>query len=171
MTPTLRQSVLDAAANPELVQAVQQVYIDLQRQIESRKPLCVMSGKCCRFEEYGHRLYVTTAELAAFLAPTHSPGTPGEGRGEGFLPIAPASWNGTGCPYQQNKLCSVHPIRPFGCRIYFCDPTAQQWQQDLYEQLHARLKALHEQFDIPYRYLEWRQALIDCGLVETPISL
>lgn len=156
MKPGLRQSVLDAAGNPQLVQAVQQVYADLQEQIESRKPICVMSGKCCRFEEYGHRLYVTTVELGALLA--------------GALK-SDRSWDGTGCPFQQNKLCSVHTIRPFGCRIYFCDPTAQEWQQDLYERLHVRIKALHEQFGIPYHYLEWRQALIECGLVETPISL
>ncbi len=30
--------------------------------------MCVASGKCCKFERYGHRLYVTTAELEYFAA-------------------------------------------------------------------------------------------------------
>jgi len=53
----------------------------------------------------------------------------------------------------------VHPIRPFGCRMFFCDATATDWQQAAYERYHTRLKQLHQQLSIPYAYLEWRQAL------------
>jgi hypothetical protein len=53
----------------------------------------------------------------------------------------------------------VHPIRPFGCRIFFCDPTAQLWQEQQYQSFHARLRTLHEDLQIPYYYVEWRQAL------------
>jgi hypothetical protein len=43
--------------------------------------------------------------------------------------------------------------------MFYCDPTATQWQQDQYEYFHARLRRLHEEFNIPYFYVEWRQAL------------
>lgn len=64
-----------------------------------------------------------------------------------------------GCPFQAAKLCGVHALRPLGCRIYFCDQSAQGWQQDLSEALLARIRALHDQFNIPYRYGEWRAML------------
>ena len=65
----------------------------------------------------------------------------------------------SGCPFQQVNLCSVHAIRPFGCRIFFCDSTAQDWQQDQYTRFHAELKRLHEELAVPYFYVEWRVAL------------
>ena len=135
----------DAALRPQVRQAVLAVYADVQKEIDTRRPLCVISGKCCHFEEYGHRLYVTTLELAAFLADLERP--------------LPPDWDGTGCPFQINKLCSVHKIRPFGCRLFFCDATATEWQNELYERFHSRLKRLHESLEVPYAYVEWRQAL------------
>jgi hypothetical protein len=57
---------------------------------------------------------------------------------------AERAWDGTGCPFQVAKLCGVHAIRPFGCRMFFCDPASTQWQNDAYERYHARLKQLHE---------------------------
>src|SRR5690606_7786325 len=128
------QAVSEASKRPEVLAAVEAVYADLADAIARRKPVCEMSGRCCRFEEYGHRLYVSTLELAAFYAGAARAG----------------AWDGTGCPFQQGKLCGVHTIRPFGCRMYFCDPTAQAWQQGMYEQFHARLKRLHEELGVPY---------------------
>jgi hypothetical protein len=146
----LADIVSAAARRPEVVAAALRVYTDLQGQIDARKPICSASGKCCRFEAYGHRLYVTTIELAAFVASLDRD------------KVTP--WDGTGCPYQVDGLCGVHAIRPFGCRVYFCDPTATQWQQDQYEAFHAQLKVEHERLDVPYRYVEWRAALAELKL-------
>ena len=145
----IRRAVRAAAARRDVPPAVQSIYDDLAVQVQQRRPVCEMSGRCCRFEDYGHRLYVTTIELAAFA----------RGIEQGGPVPAMQAWDGAGCPFQVSKLCGVHPIRPFGCRIFFCDPTATQWQNDLYERHHATLKRLHEQLDIPYYYLEWRTAL------------
>jgi len=71
----------------------------------------------------------------------------------------PANEIGEGCIFQQAKLCQVHGIRPFGCRIYFCDATAQGWQEEQYEIFHGRLKRLHEELAVEYYYVEWREAL------------
>jgi Fe-S-cluster containining protein len=145
----LRQWVTEAAGRAEVRAAVGRVYEDLQRRIEERKPICVISGRCCRFEEFGHRLYVTTAELAAFVAELGC--VQGQAR-EG------------GCAFQKGKICGVHAIRPMGCRVFFCDATATDWQREIYEEFHGRLKELHRDLSIPYTYVEWRFACRELGL-------
>ena len=59
--------VYRAAGRSEVRDAVVKVYEDLQREIDARRPRCDASGRCCRFEEFDHRLFVTTIELATFL--------------------------------------------------------------------------------------------------------
>jgi Fe-S-cluster containining protein len=145
----LKQIVYRAAGRKEVREAIARVYDDLQKAIHQRKPICNTSGRCCRFEEFGHRLYVTTIELAAFVYDLELSGSS----------KPQAAGTGTGCPFQVNGLCGVHTIRPFGCRIFFCDATATGWQQEQYEQFHGRLKQLHEMLDVPYFYIEWRNAL------------
>jgi Fe-S-cluster containining protein len=149
MDEALRNAVGEAAGRMEVRAAVEAVYHAVQGEIDARRPACAVSGRCCRFEEYGHRLYVTTLELAAFVqrdAPS------------------PGMWDGAGCPFQRAKLCTVHPIRPFGCRMFFCDATSIAWQNDAYERYHAQLKQLHEELTVPYFYVEWRAALKALGL-------
>jgi Fe-S-cluster containining protein len=153
MPEGLKESVSAASTRPEVREEIRALYADLQIEIDRRRPLCVMSGRCCRFDEYGHRLYVTTAELAAFMADLAElePVPAGSGGGSG------------GCPFQTGKICRVHLIRPMGCRLFFCDPTATQWQQAVYERFHARLKKLHQALAIPYSYVEWRFACRTMG--------
>jgi len=146
----LAEAVRLAAQRPDVVGAVSRVYVELQREIDARRPICSASGRCCRFEEFGHRLFVTTMELAAFVAQL-----PEEER---------AVWDGTGCPFQVNKLCTVHTIRPFGCRMFFCDATSTLWQNEQYERFHTELKRLHGEMGVPYHYVEWREALRQLGL-------
>ncbi len=141
----LVDAVQKASRRSDALSSVDELYRAVQLQIDQRRPLCVISGRCCRFDEFGHRLYVTTLELAHFvhhLPPAH----------------AIADHPG-GCPFQVGKLCSVHAFRPFGCRIFFCDSTSTEWQNLLYEQFHADLKRLHQTLRIPYFYTEWRQAM------------
>jgi Fe-S-cluster containining protein len=83
---------------------------------------------------------------------------------------AAADWDGSGCPFQTGGRCGVHAVRPFGCRIYFCDPTSTAWQQEHYEQFHAELRALHERLGISYFYVEWREGLRAAGLVDGVVS-
>jgi Fe-S-cluster containining protein len=144
---------MTASTRAEVRQEIRDLYADLQLEIDRRQPLCVMSGRCCRFDEYGHRLYVTTAELAAFTADLADlkPLTPPR-------PGAEPSSGAGGCPFQTGKICRVHLIRPMGCRVFFCDPTAKDWQAEVYERFHSRLKNLHDKLSIPYAYVEWRFA-------------
>ena len=63
------------------------------------------------------------------------------------------------CMFQVDKLCTIHSVRPMGCRLFYCQPGTEAWQQDLYEELHDRVKQLHERFGQPYEYMEWRAGL------------
>ncbi|CAN5667607.1 hypothetical protein BH09PLA1_BH09PLA1_17590 [soil metagenome] len=142
----LREAIALASGRADVRAAVDALYAHLQDVIDLRQPVCNASGRCCRFEEFGHRLFVTTMELAVFAGGVDS--------------IRQAS---SGCAYQVEGRCSVHTIRPFGCRMFYCDPTAGQWQQDQYEYFHAQLRRMHETHDVPYFYVEWRQALAAIG--------
>ena len=81
----LKTAVFAAGARPEVCAAVAEIYTELDREVARRRPLCVVSGRCCRFEEYGHRLFVTTLELAAFI----------HDRTKNTLSNL---WDGRGCP-------------------------------------------------------------------------
>jgi Fe-S-cluster containining protein len=145
-----RAAALAAAADASLLAAIDALYADVQSVIDARRPRCDASGRCCRFESYGHRLFVTTAEAAHFAA-AH--------RGATGKTLDLSAWDGAGCPLQADRLCNAHAYRPFGCRIFFCDPSAGDWQHEQYEQFHTRLKVLHETHRVPYYYVEWRAAL------------
>jgi hypothetical protein len=142
------------AGDVELIASVQSIYADFERERASRQPKCDASGRCCRFEAYGHRLFVSTAELAAFVASRP--------------PSPPTPWDGTGCPYQVEGLCTAREGRPFGCRVYFCDPSSTDWQQAQYERFHDAIRELHERRGVPYLYAEWRDALSAVGLPGQP---
>lgn len=170
MEDLLRQHVHAAALRVDVRKAVARVYADLQQEVDSRRPICSASGKCCRFEEYGHRLYVSTLELAAFVAelPDGAPDAPDAPDATTALPVLTTGGSDTArasCPFQVHNHCSVHAIRPFGCRMFFCDPTSTAWQNERYERFHGELKRLHEELNVPYLYVEWRQALAALGLM------
>jgi Fe-S-cluster containining protein len=147
MMDDLKEWVMAAASLPRVREEVRRFYADLQLRIDQRRPLCVMSGRCCRFDEYGHRLYTTTMELAAFSAELAD-----------LPPIPQAAVPAGLCAFQSGKICRVHSIRPLGCRVFFCDPSSTEWQEEIYEEFHTRLKHMHVEMSIPYAYVEWRFA-------------
>jgi Fe-S-cluster containining protein len=152
----LRSRWLAAARDPAIAGALDSVYADLAAAVEARAPVCWASGRCCNFEAHGHRLYVTGLEAAYTLMHLGEFDTPRAA--PTAEEIAAARARG-GCPFQQGNLCSVHSIKPLGCRIYFCDRSAQAWQHDLSERLLGEIRRIHELHAIPYRYAEWRDML------------
>jgi hypothetical protein len=150
---SLRAAVVGASARPEVRGAVHNVYRALQDAIELRKPICSTSGRCCRFDQFGHKLFVTTMELGTLVHDcAHSR-------------LVRVDSNHHSCPFQQQNLCSLHAIRPFGCRVFFCDETSTDWQREQYGRFHAEFKRLHEEFRVPYYYIEWREALSAVQLI------
>jgi Fe-S-cluster containining protein len=159
-----RRAVEVASAIEGLPAAIDALYAEFQTELDARRPRCDQSGRCCRFNEFGHLLFVTTAEMAVFVGKLPAVG--------GALPVKSSAASVSlpqliagSCIFQINNLCSVHASRPFGCRVFFCDPTATDWQQRQYDLFHSRIKQLHEQLGIPYMYVEWRQGLTAARLM------
>src|SRR6476469_3290128 len=144
-----------AIETTNLVEAVGAILAEADADIAARRPVCRASGRCCRFEEYGHRLYVTAAEMV-FFAKHKTQNTKHETGGQGAVVSLPQFFSvesPRGCPYQVEGLCTAREARPLGCRLYFCDENAQSWQNEVYEKYHAQLRAVHERFGLAYRYL------------------
>jgi len=124
--------------------ALDALYAELTKELARIKPSCQLSGRCCRFAEYGHSLFVTTLELER-LTTLHGP---------------PPEMIGESCPYQTaDGGCGAREGRPLGCRVYFCDPTYEAQMPELTERYHARLQQIHRQHDVPYRYGEFLAGL------------
>jgi Fe-S-cluster containining protein len=166
---TLAAGWLRAAAEPAIVQALEGIYADIAMEVRQRGPACWASGRCCSFEKAGHRLYVTGLEAAyTVTALRAAPSTP-----TGDIPLVqvraspptPESLDHAtqagSCPFLSANLCGAHAARPLGCRVYFCDRSAQQWQQDLSERMLARVREIHDRHQIVYRYGEWRAMLAE----------
>jgi Fe-S-cluster containining protein len=146
----LERAVREAVGRVEVCEAIEGLYGEIEGELGRIRPRCSMSGRCCHFEEYGHRLYVTTAELAAVVRRAKALGAI---HGLAMRP------DGGSCRFQEGKMCMAHGIRPMGCRLFFCDESAEEQLQALYERFHGRVKELHERFGVPYYYVEWRSAL------------
>jgi hypothetical protein len=113
------------------------IYEEVDREVAAAGPVCVASGKCCRFKEYGHVLFVSNLEASVLLeqAPAYE------------NPVSPDF-----CPFQCDKLCTARAPRPLGCRVYYCDPAYQARASEITEKYLARLKALAEREGIDWRY-------------------
>jgi Fe-S-cluster containining protein len=143
---------LGAATDPVIAGGLEEIYSAVSRAVAQRGPVCWSSGRCCHFEKAGHRLYVTGLEAAYALTRATGAARPGTDR------LASARAGG-GCPFQSDNLCTIHAIKPLGCRVYFCDASAQEWQRELSERMLGEIRGLHDRQRIDYRYAEWRWLL------------
>jgi hypothetical protein len=150
MTP-LARVWLDAIALPAVRVELESIYEFIAASVESRGPACWASGRCCNFEAAGHRLYVTGLETAYTII--HPSGGPVA------APRLEEAIACGGCPYQLARLCNAREARPAGCRVYFCDRSAQDWQQELAERACQAIRAIHVRHGVEYRYGEWRAML------------
>lgn len=124
MTEALRRKVLE-------------MYEEVDREVAAAGPVCVASGRCCRFKEYGHVLFLSQLEADVLLnaaPPYEQPAT--------------ADF----CPFQVNNLCTAREPRPLGCRVYYCDPNYQETGNRITEKYLARLKTLADEHDAGWCY-------------------
>ncbi|MBX3381281.1 MAG: hypothetical protein KF805_14395 [Phycisphaeraceae bacterium] len=143
-------SWLAAARSPSVAASLEAVYAMIADQIEARGPACWASGRCCNFEKAGHRLYTTGLEAAYCVARLEVPLT---------MEALDAAAARGGCAFQVANICGVHAIKPSGCRVYFCDRSAQQWQHELTERAVEQIRLIHDREGIEYRYAEWGSVL------------
>lgn len=123
--------------NPVLRREILQIYADAEREVAAAGPVCVASGRCCRFKEWGHTLFLSSieADLLITEAPAYE-----QPVSEDF------------CPFQKEKLCTAREPRPLGCRVYFCDPNYQTRSHEITEKYVRRLKDLAATHDIAWHY-------------------
>ena len=130
--------------------------------VRAKRPICLASGACCKFEEDGHRMYLSGLEAAFVVARIDAARAERAANPLRVLEVSDAKSRGD-CPYLRAGMCGEHEERPLGCRIFYCDKGADgrgaDWQSELYEETHRATIALHERLGVPYRYLEWREAL------------
>ncbi len=136
-------AVWQAADNPEIIEQVASLYRRLDAVVAADATMCHKCGRCCHFGEFGHRLFVTTVEVAYFLA--------GVGRHGLRGPQTDC------CPYQQATRCTVRPWRPAACRIFSCESK----QPDANDRPLDELRALHTSNCVPYAYVDWISCLND----------
>lgn len=122
---------------PEIEARVREIYATADREVAAFGPKCDASGRCCRFTEYGHTLFISQLEADVLLA--HAPAY--------HKPVTRDF-----CPFQVENLCTARDPRPLGCRVYFCDPTYETRGQEISEKHLAALKKLADEFQLPWRY-------------------
>ena len=132
--------------------ALEAIYRDVDQFIEKAAPVCIVRGKCCRFEEAEHLLYATRLEadyaasrLPSALAPE------AEGR----------------CPYHVSGRCTAREARPLGCRTYFCDTRTASVLEEAHEHFLARIRALEAETAYPHAYASFPEQLEDRGVGAT----
>jgi Fe-S-cluster containining protein len=128
-----------SGADPGFFEGLQDLYADLATAIAAHAPVCQVSGRCCRFVEYDHTLFVSSLEVAWLLA-------------TGPAPVRPLD-SGQTCPWQDAQgRCTARDARPLGCRLYYCDPSFETAMQELAESFIRRLKRLHAEYGQPWDY-------------------
>jgi len=128
----------------EVAGAVAEVYDWIDSQTGQTASQCDVCGKCCDFESYDHRLFVTGAELIYFAAKIGP---------DKIKPMLAGR-----CPYNIDGVCTVYAYRFGGCRIFSCKRD-KDFQSQLSEQAVEKFKSICEMFNIPYHYTDLPAAL------------
>jgi hypothetical protein len=133
---------------PSYFEELEAVYASLEGEVARLAPVCLVSGRCCRFREYGHTLFLSEAELEYLLRQAPEP--------------VRALDDGQTCPWQDDAgRCTARQARPLGCRVYFCDPAYEEAAPALAEHFIARLKDLADHHGLPWNYAPLHRHLHD----------
>ncbi len=116
---------------------VLELYLDVDREVAAAGPVCIASGRCCRFKEYDHVLFLSNLEADVLL----------RGAPPFAGPVTPDF-----CPWQVGNLCTAREPRPLACRVYYCDPNYQDEGVRISETYLRRLKDLANELDLPWLY-------------------
>ena len=130
---------------------VAEIYDWLDSQVESHKDLagrCEACGRCCDFESFDHKLFVTGPELMYLSVNL---------QGENVKPMKTSR-----CPYNVDGTCTIYVHRFAGCRIFCCKGDTD-FQNILSESALEKFKSLCNEFQIGYRYSELATALNSFG--------
>ena len=139
--------VAGSEVKKRLLSKVAEVYDWLDEQIrlsEGPGVRCDGCGRCCDFEAFDHRLFVTPPELMYLAAKLGA---------ENIKPMPDSR-----CPYHLICECTVYKYRFAGCRIFSCKGDAD-FQSRLSESALKKFKSICTEFNIPYCYTDLATAL------------
>jgi len=137
--------------NGLLVKKVAEIHDWLDSQVESHNDLagrCEACGRCCDFESFDHKLFVTGPELMYLSVNL---------QGENVKPMKTSR-----CPYNVDGKCTIYVHRFAGCRIFCCKGDTD-FQNILSESALEKFKSLCNEYQIEYRYSELATALNSFG--------
>ena len=133
--------------NNQLIEKIAEIYDWLDSQIRrysNNDNGCEMCGKCCDFDAFDHRLFVTSPELMYLK--------------DNLAAENIKQMNTPRCPYNIDGKCTIYKYRFTGCRIFSCKAD-KDFQSQLSESAVKKFKSLCNEFQIPYRYLDLPSAL------------
>lgn len=128
----------------------------MDAEVRAAGPVCVASGRCCRFKEYGHTLFISNLEADVLLA---------------AAPPFAGPITADFCPFQRDNLCTAREPRPLGCRVYYCDPNYQETGNALTEKYLGKLKTLAEEHGAAWRYAPLQVFLSEALAARTPLPV
>lgn len=138
-----------------LCDEVKKIYDWLDSNIKPLNNKCETCGKCCNFDSFGHKLFVTTPELLYFSRNVRN-----------LRKMSTQT-----CPYLENDKCSARNSRFAGCRIFFCKADDEQLNK-LAEKTIEKFKSLCNNFNFPYRYIDLATAMNNPELLQLlPVRL
>jgi len=139
--------VTECQTKSRLIKKVAEIYDWLDLQLAEHAELagnCDVCGRCCDFDSFDHRLFVTTPEVMYLAANLDS---------EDIKPMTSSH-----CPYNIDGKCSIYEYRFAGCRIFYCKGD-KDFQSQLSESALKKFKSICEEFRIAYRYTDLSTAL------------
>jgi Fe-S-cluster containining protein len=132
------------AARRRAYAALKAFYVKADAEIARLQPRCQLSGDCCDFPKYGHRLFATLLEVD--FAAEHGARL---GEPEG------ADW----CEFYRGRRCQAREVRPLACRTFYCDAAAGEALRELHERLLAELRAAETEMAYPQGYGDFVELL------------
>jgi hypothetical protein len=115
------------------------LYDQVDGEVARLGPICELSGRCCRFAEFEHVLFVSTLEIRYLVTGAPPPARPLD--------------SGLTCPWQDpHGRCLARESRPLGCRIFYCDAAYQEGAHEISERAIRQLKAITQRWDLAWNY-------------------
>ena len=129
--------VAERSVRERAFERLEALYRELAAELAALAPACVVSGRCCRFEEAGHELFATALEADYAAA---------------AVPDAPPPEEPGRCPYHVAGRCTNRSGRALGCRTYFCDARHGAALEALHQRFLTSLRAIEGETGYPAAY-------------------
>jgi Fe-S-cluster containining protein len=115
--------------------AIEALYREVDAELRALGASCDACGRCCRFAEFGHELWVTNLELSYLLARHGRRGAAAAGA----------------CPYLDGDRCSARTGRALACRTFHCS-LSRDVVEEITNRYFERLRALARAEGLPIEY-------------------